>query len=310
MTDDVAWLPLDPDELLVAPLAGVQGEWARQRVLLIGFAALGSDDLAALRAPGEAGQARWLDLHLPGLLLEAKATKVVGSEVHGRLSHAKLVEGVVARLAKAETGERSRPDAPALELGAAYKIAIASARDSHHEALAGRSSFVRRFAERFERFSAVHEAVLDMDADAAEAAIDVMLGFLGDAIPEASDPAHDLGPFYSTTGLARRLKVSRQALDGRVQRNTLLAIPASDGSRLYPIFQFVDGAGRPTVVPGLSDVMKRLADGGAGPMGIAAWLTAASEELDGTSAVDFLKDGGDVERVLDVVDRDVARWGR
>jgi hypothetical protein len=142
------------------------------------------------------------------------------------------------------------------------------------------------------------------DADkAADAMVNTLAGVIAQSTPE-----QDLGPFYSTTGLTKRLGVTRQALDGRIARHTLLALPGDDGSRLYPAFQFIDAAGRLDVLPGLPKVMKALAAVDDEPIGIAAWVTAQTGGLDrGSTAIEHLRNGGDTGQVLDLIDADAER---
>ena len=138
----------------------------------------------------------------------------------------------------------------------------------------------------------------------ADALVNTLVGCLA-----ADSLEEDLGPFYSTTGLARRLDVTRQALDGRVGRHTLLALTGDDGTRLYPLFQFTEQNGRLEVIPGLADVMKRLAAADAGPMMTAAWLTAETPGLDhGQTAVEHLRAGGAVDQVLELAYAEISRW--
>src|SRR5918994_7447941 len=59
-------------------------------------------------------------------------------------------------------------------------------------------------------------------------------------VPEPS-PWRELGPFYSTAGLAPGLGgVSRQAIEGRRRRRTILALRTADAAWVYPAFQLDD----------------------------------------------------------------------
>lgn len=138
-------------------------------------------------------------------------------------------------------------------------------------------------------------------------AADAMFNTLVEVMTEGS-PEEDLGPFFSTSGLSRRLGVTRQALDGRITRRTLLALMGDDGSRLYPVFQFIGEGAHLKVLPGLPRVLKALAEVDDEPIAIAAWLTAETSGLDeGSSAVEHLRNGGAVEQVLDLVNVDAER---
>lgn len=62
-----------------------------------------------------------------------------------------------------------------------------------------------------------------------------------------------LGPFYRTSQVTRVLGgISRQALDERRRRKTILAMKTKDGDWVYPTFQF-DEHGRP--IRGLAKVV-------------------------------------------------------
>ncbi|HYZ99081.1 MAG TPA: hypothetical protein VE575_10055, partial [Acidimicrobiales bacterium] len=56
------------------------------------------------------------------------------------------------------------------------------------------------------------------------------------AVPQPS-PWQELGPFYTTSGLARLLSVSRQAIEERRRRRTILALRTADRVWVYPAFQ-------------------------------------------------------------------------
>src|SRR6187200_3087245 len=90
-----------------------------------------------------------------------------------------------------------------------------------------------------------HEAEALGDSDALA---DRMLA----SVPEPS-PWAELGPFYSTTGIARVLGgVSRQAVEERRRRRTILALRTADNVWVYPAFQ-LDGHNQ--VVQGLAEVL-------------------------------------------------------
>src|SRR4029450_5591027 len=71
-------------------------------------------------------------------------------------------------------------------------------------------------------------------------------------VPEPS-PWTELGPYYSTTGIARVLGgVSRQAVEERGRRRTIVARRTADNVWVYPAFQ-LDGHNQ--VVRGLAEVL-------------------------------------------------------
>jgi hypothetical protein len=127
------------------------------------------------------------------------------------------------------------------------------------------------------------------------------------AVPEPSAWAQ-LGPFYSTAGMARVLGgVSRQAVEERRRRRTILALRTADDVWVYPAFQ-LDGRNR--VVRGLADVLARF-----GPATdddawmVAAFVASPQPELGGRTIVDHLAGGGDLAEVVALADDRAERWG-
>lgn len=131
-----------------------------------------------------------------------------------------------------------------------------------------------------------------------------------DAIPTAH-PFEQLGPFYDTTGLARWLGISRQALHQRVKSHQLLAPVTADGQRVYPAWQFApDGS----TLQGFSAVLRVLLSG-IDEWTAAIWLTTPSDRFDGRTAVDLLaaprtapRDDDALDVVLAAAGEDAARW--
>jgi hypothetical protein len=126
------------------------------------------------------------------------------------------------------------------------------------------------------------------------------------AVP-APSPWRELGPFYSTSGLARVLGgVSRQAIEERRRRRTVLALRTADGVWAYPAFQLDD---RNRVVRGLAEVLERFRPSTPDDEWmVAAFLVAAQPGLDGGSIVEHLRAGGDLAPVLALADERAERW--
>jgi hypothetical protein len=125
-------------------------------------------------------------------------------------------------------------------------------------------------------------------------------------VPEPS-PWAELGPFYSTTGIARVLGgVSRQAVEERRRRRTILALRTSDGVWVYPAFQLDE---RNQVVRGLAEVLGRFHPRTADDEWmVASFLAAPQPGLGGRSVVDHLRDGGTSVEVVVLADERAARW--
>jgi len=126
------------------------------------------------------------------------------------------------------------------------------------------------------------------------------------AVPEPS-PWAALGPFYSTAGIARVLGgVSRQAVEERRRRRTILALRTADDVWVYPAFQ-LDGRNR--VVRGLAEVLARFRPATVDDEWmVAAFVAAPQPELGGGTIVDHLAGGGDLADVVALADERAERW--
>jgi hypothetical protein len=126
------------------------------------------------------------------------------------------------------------------------------------------------------------------------------------AVP-APSPWRDLGPFYSTSGLARVLGgVSRQAIEERRRRRTILALRTADDVWVYPAFQLDE---RNRVVEGLAQVLVRFhPETPDDEWMVAAFIAAPQPGLDGRSIAEQLRQGGDLAAVLALADERARRW--
>jgi|RhiMethySRZTD1v2_1073278.scaffolds.fasta_scaffold09626_3 hypothetical protein len=180
----------------------------------------------------------------------------------------------------------------------ATNAASATAVDPYVERVSARVS--AELARRVDALRAHgHEAEALGDADALA---DRMLA----SVPEPS-PWAELGPFYSTTGIARVLGgVSRQAVEERRRRRTILALRTADGVWVYPAFQ-LDGRNR--VVAGLADVLARFRpDGPDDEWMVAAFVAAPQPALGGRTIAEHLRDGGALADVVALADERAERW--
>lgn len=100
------------------------------------------------------------------------------------------------------------------------------------------------------------------------------------------------GSWISAEETALRLGKSRDALDKRRTRGTILALPKG-GEYVYPEWQF-DESTRDGLLPGLRDVLKDF--GVQSPWMRLEFLLAHHEELGGDRAIDALR-ASEVERV-------------
>lgn len=126
------------------------------------------------------------------------------------------------------------------------------------------------------------------------------------AVPQPS-PWAELGPFYSTAGIARVLGgISRQAVEERRRRRTILALRTTDGMWVYPAFQLDD---RNRVVHGLAEVLDRFRpDTPDDEWMVAAFVAAPQPGLDGRSIASHLRAGGDLAPAIDLAEERAALW--
>lgn len=113
------------------------------------------------------------------------------------------------------------------------------------------------------------------------------------------------GPFYDTSGLARWLGVSRQAVHQRSARHAILACPLADGGVVYPVWQFLDGG---ATIPSLGEVLTTLAEGTDDAWMVALWMRAPSDELDGNCPSEWLCKGRDADRVIAMAHEVASSW--
>jgi hypothetical protein len=135
---------------------------------------------------------------------------------------------------------------------------------------------------------------------------DVLAARMIGVVPQPS-PWSELGPFYSTTGIARVLGgVSRQAVEERRRRRTILALRTADGVWVYPAFQLDE---RNRVVRGLADVLVRFRPQTPDDEWmVASFLAAPQPAFGGRTVVDHLRDGGDLADALTLADERAERW--
>lgn len=114
-----------------------------------------------------------------------------------------------------------------------------------------------------------------------------------------------VGPVYTTASVMKVLGVSRQQIDDRRRRGTILALRTADGTWVYPAFQFDSGAVRPAVRAVL-DVFRAVDPDW---WTVAAWLRHPRAPWDGRSAAELLAEGVEsLDVVLPAAHEAAARW--
>lgn len=119
-----------------------------------------------------------------------------------------------------------------------------------------------------------------------------------------------IGALYTAEGLHRRWDDAHGA--GPAPLNELVSVPGSDGSMLYPAFQFIapDAPWPKGQLPGVSAVAEVLIGAGASSLTACVWLMSPSDAFSGLSAVAKLCGCGVVDDVLAAARDDANRWGQ
>jgi hypothetical protein len=116
---------------------------------------------------------------------------------------------------------------------------------------------------------------------------------------------NELGPLLSTAKVRELLGgVSRQRVDELLRARRLIGLRESSGRWRYPLFQFQDG--RPIEL--LVTVFWIIVEGGLEEWSTASWCVTPDPALDGSSALQWCREGKDAERLLKIARQDAARF--
>ncbi len=145
---------------------------------------------------------------------------------------------------------------------------------------------------------------------------DALVEVMAKALPAASPTAADVsGPVWTTEQVRvalgkERGPITRQAVDDRVRRGTLMALRVrGDRERAYPLWQFqkLDGAWQ--VVPGLAAVLRVLPENVVDRWTVASWMRQPNPSLNSETPLQRLQREGDAsDRLLEVADATAQRW--
>lgn len=159
--------------------------------------------------------------------------------------------------------------------------------------------------------AAAFDATLaELGVDGDDPAIDVRsLGRRAALLAVADTVWHrHLGPLLTTKQVAELLGVgTRQAVNDRVRRHRLLALPSGDRDLAYPAFQF-DERGMPYAA--LAPVLEAFAAARLSPPTISSWFVTPQPALDGDTPAAWLSHGGDRERLVGAARRTASRTAR
>lgn len=117
-----------------------------------------------------------------------------------------------------------------------------------------------------------------------------------------------LGPLLNTRQVADLLGVgSRQAVNDRVRRQRILALPTHERDLAYPAFQFNE-QGEPYA--GIALVLEAFAGAVLSPHTVASWLVTPQGALDGSTPVEWMGEGRDPARLVTAARRSASRAAR
>jgi hypothetical protein len=128
------------------------------------------------------------------------------------------------------------------------------------------------------------------------------------ALPTPSSWDSSIGPFYGSGQIAQLLgNISRQAVADRRERRRLLGVKNPDGVVLYPAFQ-LDEHNR--VLKGLPEVLQCFRGVGSDDWAIARWLLTPLRPLRGSSVIDWLRNGGALDKAVAQAEAAARRLSR
>lgn len=152
----------------------------------------------------------------------------------------------------------------------------------------------------------------------AEIFADELRSLLGDAPPDSATVRRaarlavaeraweqGLGELWETKDVVAVLGVSKQRVSTLAKKHRLIAL-THDGGRRFPAWQFAgtDGEDRFRLAEAHRVLVE---DGRINPWSAASWFLTNHPELDDTDPVEWIRSGGDPDRLLTAAGRDAAR---
>ena len=152
----------------------------------------------------------------------------------------------------------------------------------------------------------------------AEIFADELRSLLGDAPPDSATVRRaarlaiaerawqqGLGELWETKDVIAVLGVSKQRVSTLAKEHRLIAL-THDGRRRFPAWQFAgtDGEDRFRLAEAHRALVE---DGHINPWSAASWFLTNHPELDDSDPVEWLRSGGDPDRLLAAAERDAAR---
>ena len=131
------------------------------------------------------------------------------------------------------------------------------------------------------------------------------LGQLVALVPPAAPDALDaeIGPFHETAAVVTLLGgVSKQAVDARRKKHTLLAVKTAGGRWAYPTFQFTGNAVDPRLVPAIQAFRD------APAWSAALWFVTPNPDLDDATPLAWAREVRPREAVAASARRTAHEW--
>lgn len=112
-----------------------------------------------------------------------------------------------------------------------------------------------------------------------------------------------IGPFYDTAGVMKILGgVSKQAVEARRRKGTILALRTSDRKFVYPLFQFAEGTVNRALLPAIHALRTSPA------WSAALWFVTDNDDLDGMRPLEWVTTGLPAKTVEISAQRTAAEW--
>lgn len=178
--------------------------------------------------------------------------------------------------------------------------------------MSARTALIEAIADRLAAIEAMNPQAFNEQLGSPESIESAVGDMAGPVLRRVlqDEMTDELGPYYTTAGLMRRWKVSRQAVSKRTVSGNLLALTADDGEKLFPVWQFRPGStDHPIAIEGMAEVREILSERNSDPLSHAIWLTAKvfgrAEDLQ--PAYKLLMDARGAQQVRSAARADILR---
>lgn len=158
------------------------------------------------------------------------------------------------------------------------------------------SQFAQRLRER-----AISWERHGLTAPPVDEMLDRVIALLPLAAPNALDA--EIGPFYDTASVETLLGgVSKQAVEARRKKHTILAAKTTDGRWAYPTFQFTGSDVDPALVPAIQAFRN------APAWSVAAWFVTPNPDLDDATPLEWARNGRPTDTLTSSAQRTAREW--